>query len=261
MDLGIQERIAVVTGASRGLGFAAARALGLEGCRVVVIARNAAAIHDAELRLKQEGIDAVGIAADITDSSQVEAIFDQIRTSIGPPDILVYNNSGARDLYYEEATDEDFRDAFEKLIMGFVWCTRQVLPQMKDRGWGRIVTLGSLCAREPHRELPMVLHNLGRPAQLGISKTLANEYGQFGITVNTIGIGMIDHDGEAVARSYNRNLTAEEIRDFRTSANPVRRTGTAEELGALAAFLCSEPAAFITGQMVLLDGGRVASLM
>jgi 3-oxoacyl-[acyl-carrier protein] reductase len=150
--------------------------------------------------------------------------------------------------------------------MGFNWCVREALPGMRDAGWGRIVTLGSLCAREPHRAFPMVLHNLGRPAQIGFSKNLANEVGVDGITVNTVGTGMIDHDGEAVRRAYmphaeKRGLSFEEIQEFRTSSIPVRRAGTAEELAAACVFLCSKPAAFITGQLLLVDGGLVASLM
>jgi 3-oxoacyl-[acyl-carrier protein] reductase len=145
--------------------------------------------------------------------------------------------------------------------MGFTWAAREVVPAMKGNSWGRIVTLGSLCAKEPHKDFPMALHNFGRPAQVGLSKTLANELGQFGITVNTIATGMLDHDGFAVARAYDRNLSAEEIYRLRIKDIPLKRTDTARELGDLCAFLCSERAAFLTGQTILLDGGRVGSLM
>lgn len=265
MELGISGKLAVVTGASRGLGLAAARELGREGSRVVLVARDGEAVRDAARQLAEEGVEAVGLSADLTDQEQVAALFERIRGELGDPDILVYNNSGARDHSFDDASDEDFRHAYEILVMGFVWCVRQVVPAMRRRRWGRIVTLGSLCAREPHKEFPMVLHNLGRPAQVGLSKTLANELGRFGITVNTIGTGMLDHDGQAVSRAYAdaaaRGMTAEEVQQLRVGPIPVGRAGRADELGALCAFLCSERAAFITGQMILLNGGRVASLM
>jgi NAD(P)-dependent dehydrogenase (short-subunit alcohol dehydrogenase family) len=266
VDLGIQGKLAVVTGGSRGLGLASARGLAREGCRLALIARDKAAIEKAARDLEAEGAEAIGIAADLTDRPQIEAALDEIAERSGAPEILVYNNSAGDDVFFDDATDEQFRYAYETLVMGFTWCVRKVVPAMKEAGWGRIVTLGSLCAREPHRAFPYVLHNLGRPAQVGLSKTLANELGGSGITVNTVGTGMIDHDGEAVKRSYMpyaeaRGMDFEEVQAYRTSGIPLGRTGTGEELAAACVFLCSEPAAFITGQMLLVDGGRVASLM
>jgi len=128
------------------------------------------------------------------------------------------------------------------------------------------VTLGPLCAREPHKEFPNVLHNLGRPAQVGLSKTLSNEVGRYGVTVNTIATGMIDHDGHAVRRAYAngalmKGMSSAEIDAYRVGNIPVGRTGRADELGSLCAYLCSDRAGFINGQTILLDGGRVASLM
>jgi 3-oxoacyl-[acyl-carrier protein] reductase len=262
VDLGLSGRLAVVTGGSQGLGYAAAEALVREGARVAITARTEGRLRVAEAKLRALGGDVYAAPSDVTDRARIEAFLTEVESECGAPDILVYNNSSARDLYLEEADDEDFVHALQTTILGLNWCVQALTPGMRTRGWGRIVTLGSLCAKEPHRDLPMVLHNLSRPAQLGFSKTLANTLGADGITVNTIGIGMIDHDGEAVSRSYrqhDRGLSEADIRELRTR-NPLNRTGTAEELGSLVAFVCSDRAGFLTGQLVVLDGGRIGAL-
>ena len=265
MQLGIKEKLAVVTGASRGLGRAAAEALGHEGARVVLVARGADALETAAADLRAKGIDAVAMSADLTDKDQVTDLFRRVR-AIGSPEILVYNNAGARDLDFDDASDDDFLHAYQIMVMGYVWCVREIVDDMKAAKWGRIVVLGSLCAKEPHKEFPMVLHNTGRPAQLGFSKTLSNEIAKFGITVNTIGTGMLDHDGEATERAYavragKRGISMRDVQRFRVAPIPVGRAGRGDELGSLCAFLCSDRAAFINGQMILLDGGRIASLI
>lgn len=262
MDLGIAGRLAVVTGASQGLGFASAEALAREGARLAITARGEAKLMEAKARLEQLGAEVFAQPADVTDRASLGGFFAAVREQAGEPEILVFNNSSARDLYFDEASDEDYVHALQTTVLGLAWCVKEVSPGMERAGWGRVITLGSLCAKEPHHELPMVLHNLSRPAQLGLNKTLANTLGAHGITVNTVGIGMIDHDGEAVARSYkahDRGLSDEQIRGLR-ARNPMQRTGTADELGSLVAFLASDRAGFITGQLLLLDGGRIGAL-
>jgi 3-oxoacyl-[acyl-carrier protein] reductase len=126
------------------------------------------------------------------------------------------------------------------------------------------VVLGSLCAREPHRVIPLVLHNVARAGQVALAKTYANDLAAHGITVNTIATGMMDHDGQAAERAYSSaarlGLSEAEVTAYRIGAVPAKRAGRADELGALCAFLASDRAGYITGQTILLDGGRVASL-
>lgn len=265
MNFGFDGKLAIVTGASRGIGRGIAQSLAQEGCQVLLLARDVAAVESAAAELRAQGAKAHGLSVDLTQKDQVFKVMAQIREQHGNPDIFVYNNGGARDSFFEEATDDDYLHAIQIMIMGFAWCLQHLLPTMKQRRWGRIVTLGSICAKEPHRDYPAILHNLGRPAQVGMSKTLANQLGEFGITVNTIATGTIDHDGGSVRRSWAKaqaaGVTDEEIQQRRLRNVPMRRAGRLDEIGALCAFLCSEQAGYLTGQTIVLDGGRVATLM
>lgn len=266
MDLGIKGKVALVTGGSRGLGFACAKALGDEGAIVVILARSPGGIDEAVGKLRADGIDAHGVFADISDKHSVKTALDRIRNDHGVPDILVYNNGGAGDMYFEESTDEDFYNAFNVYIMGFAWCMQELLYDMKQKGWSRIVSLGSLCAKEPHKAYPMIMHNMGRAAQLGMNKTLANSVGNTGLTMNIIGTGMIDHDGGSIKRAYDahstaQNMSKEDIAHFRTKDIPVGHMGKPDDIGAMCAFLCSDKAGFINGQTILVDGGRIGSLL
>jgi 3-oxoacyl-[acyl-carrier protein] reductase len=262
MDLELSGKVAAVTGGSRGLGRAVAETLAAEGCRVAVLARDVAACVEVAGAI---GDAAIAIAVDLSSRASIAAAFAHVREKLGPPTILVYNNSGAPDSFFDEAEDEDYLEAYQLLVMGLSWCAKEVVPAMREAGWGRIVTLGSICAKEPHRDpLPMVLHNIARPAQLGLSKTLANELGASGITVNTIGIGPFAHDGTARLRAYEhlqeRGIATDGLAETRLKTIPLGRYGRADELAALAAFLCSEKAGFITGQTVFIDGGLTRSL-
>lgn len=262
MDLQLQGKVAVVTGGSRGLGRAAAKTLADEGCRIAVLGRDEAACAAVVAEI---GEGAFACPVDLADRKSIATAFAAIRAELGEPDILIYNNSGAPDAFFDEATDDEFLDAYNLLVMGLSWCVREVAPAMKAAGRGRIVVLGSICAKEPHRDpLPMVLHNVARPAQVGLAKTLANQLGPDGITVNTIGIGPFSHDGTARQRAYRqlemRGVSTDTTAEERLATIPMRRNGRADELAALCAFLCSEPAGFITGQTIVIDGGITKAL-
>lgn len=260
MDLGLKDKVALVTGASRGLGKAVAEELAQEGCKVALMARDPAKLAPVVDGLRAEGLEAMGVTGDLLNQEQVSNAWSEVRAAFGDPDIFVYNNGGPANVFFEDATDEDFLQAQEITVRGFLWSMREALPAMKRKGWGRVVTLGSLCVKEPHKEFPLVLHNTFRLAQLGMSKTLANEYGPFGITVNTIATGTISHDGDSFVRAYaaaeQRGLSKEEADRRRIANVPVGRLGRADEMGALCAFLCSDRAGYITGQAIYLDGGR-----
>lgn len=268
MDLGIAGKVALVTGGSRGLGLACAERLGQEGCRVVLAARDPDRLQRAVDRLREQGAEAHGFPADIATSEGISTLVSQLEAEGLEPDILVFNNSGPPNPNFEDATDEDYLVAYQRMVMAFNWAAKATLPAMKKRRWGRIVTLGSYCVKEPHSELKMVLHNLIRPAAVGLSKTIADEVGEFGITVNTIGTGTIDGGDEDSTfrvnyrkRAKERGITFEEMKAIRVEPIPMKRAGEPSEVAGLCAYLSSDLAGFITGQTILIDGGKARSFL
>lgn len=262
MNLGLGGKVAFVAGATRGLGLAAATALAAEGCRVAIMGRDRVRLGIATEILRKQGA-VFGVVGDVTDDAGLSAAWNDVRREFGDPEIFVYNNGGPTNTYFENVTDEELSASHDLTVRGFMWSMREALPAMKRSGWGRIVTLGSIAIKEPHKAYPLILHNTFRLAQIGMSKTLANEYARFGVTVNTIATGTIEHDGDSFVRAYaagfDQGLTKEQIDRQRVANVPAGRLGRPEELGALCAFLCSENAAYITGQAIYLDGGRTQS--
>jgi len=267
MQLGIAGKTAVVIGGSRGQGLAVSTCLAEEGCRVVVVGMTPGSAEAAASNLAGLGYTARGVDANVTDPAQVDALFANVRDHEGGVDILVYNTSGPPRPVFETATDEEYYEAYRIAVMGFAWCVKQAVEDMKPRGWGRIVTLGSYTVKEPHLDPPLVLHNLARPAAVGLSKSLSNEFGQFGITINTIGIGPSDNSPESGNGSRFRDLAARqgityaELSALRAATIPMRRLGRPDELAALCVFLCSDRAGFITGQTIMFDGGKAQALL
>lgn len=265
MDLGIKGKSAVVCGASKGMGLGVAQRLAREGARVTMIARTAADLEPEVERLRLEGHEVQGVIADMMDKAAIRSAFVKAR-EFGDPDIAVTLNYGhfiAREGQHiprgiENTTDAELRQASESLVMDIVNVVREVLPAMKHKGWGRIVHFGSVAMKEPHRD-PIYLGNM-RVAACAMIKNLSNELGQYGITVNGIAPGPID---TPTFHAYIRELpesmnTAEK---WAQNLVPMHRLGTKEDAGALAAFMASDLAGWLTGQTIFLDGGYTHSLL
>ncbi|WP_173933991.1 SDR family oxidoreductase [Chelativorans sp. Marseille-P2723] len=262
MDLGISGKLAVVTGGSRNVGRAAAEALARDGCQVVVVSRGLKDANEVVEAMAAEGHRVSAIQGDVSRHENIAPLFDRIRKEHGNPDILVYSNGGPPDSLADQANVVDYLAGYDMAVLSFLKAVEEVAGHMKEKGWGRIVTLGSMCAKHPHKEVPMIVHNIVRPAALGAARTLANELGRYGITINTIGTGRIDSgESGSFRRTYRaiaaeRGIPAEDLMAKMLKGIPVARAGLPEEAGALCAFLCSVPAGFITGQLIMCDGGQ-----
>lgn len=262
MDLGIGGKLAVVTGGSRNVGRAAVEALARDGCHVVIVSRGSKDAAEIKEAMDAEGHRVSAMEGDVSTHEAIAPLFARIREHHGDPDILVYSNGGPPDSLAGAATVADYLAGYDMTVVGFIKAVEEVSGHMKKQGWGRIVTLGSMCGKHPHKEVPMIVHNIVRPAALGAARTLANELGRFGITVNTIGTGRIDSgESGSFRRTYRtvaaaRGVPAEDLIAQMLKGMPVGRAGRPEEAGALCAFLCSHLAGFITGQLIMCDGGQ-----
>ena len=258
MDLGIAGRVALVSGGSRGLGQAIADRLADEGVQVVIAARTPAPVDAAVDAIRGRGGRAFGVVADMSTAEGVSCAVRAARAEFAAPDIAIANVHSPPDGNFFEVDEADFHAAFQDLTLSIALLARAVLPEMKARGWGRFVNLGSGSAKEPPRELRHVLGNTARSSGVTLCKSLANEFGPYGVTVNSVGTGLFR---TGFMESFFQRLADEEGIEREAAIEawcrtlPVRRPGRPEEMAAFCAFLCSEWAGYLTGQMITVDGG------
>jgi 3-oxoacyl-[acyl-carrier protein] reductase len=250
MDLGIEGRVALVGGASQGIGRAVAESLIAEGARVVITARD----EEKTAGVASEIGAAAGYGWDTGDIGAAPALITRVTDNVGPVDILVTNTGGPPGGPDPLAfTDEQWEQAHRTLLLGPIALLRLVLPGMRERGWGRIVGIASSSVREPIATL--MLSNSERSATLAAYKTLAQAAAGDGVTINTLLTGKI---ATARAASLSGSLEAAEAAAAKTV--PVGRLGRPEEMGWAAAFLCSDRAAYITGSALAIDGGMLRGI-
>ncbi len=262
MDLGLKGRVAFVAAASRGLGRAIAEALAAEGARVAVCARGAGITAVAAEIGRTHGVETFGVVADVSVPADVERAVRAVVAHFGRIDILVTNAGGPPPGPFESHTAEAWRRAVELNLDSVVNLTRAALPGMKERRWGRILNVTSIAVKQPVDGL--ILSNSVRAAVTGFARSLANEVAPFGITVNNLLPGYTRTERLEQLASANaeaKGITPEAAFAAWEQQIPMGRVGEPHEFAALAAFLASERASYITAQSIAVDGGWIRSLV
>jgi 3-oxoacyl-[acyl-carrier protein] reductase len=249
MDLGLRDRVALVTGASKGIGHAIAAGLAAEGARVAIASRSAERIEAAA-----SAIGARGYIFDADDPGAVPGLLDRVEADLGPVEVYVANTggppAGPDPLAF---TTEQWEGAHRSLVLTPMAFLERLLPAMAERGFGRVVAVGSSTVLEPVDNLQ--LSNAHRPGLVAAFKVLARKYARHGVTLNHVHPGRI-----ATQRMIDTSGSLEAAEKMAREKIPAARLGTVEEMAAAAVFLCSVPAGYITGTSTLVDGGLTLGL-
>lgn len=257
MDLGLNGRTALVAASTGGLGLATARALAAEGANVVITGRREQTAIEEASRLAR----AIGVGVDLTDPTGPDELCDAAEAAFGHIDIVVLNSGGPPPGTAADTGPEELADAAGLLLHPAQRLIQRTLPGMRERAWGRILAVGSSGVQQPIPNL--ALSNALRGAMAGLLKTLAAEVAADGVTVNMILPGRIATDRVAqldAARAQREGMSPEAAREQSQASIPAGRYGDPEEFGAVAAFLCSAPASYVTGSQIRVDGGLIRSL-
>jgi 3-oxoacyl-[acyl-carrier protein] reductase len=249
MDLGLDGRCALVTGASKGIGLGIARALAAEGANVAMTSRSRERIEAAAAE-----IGATGFEHDTADVDAAPGLVDRVEAELGPLDVLITNSGGpppgADALGFSR---EQWEEAYRMLVLGPMALVEHAIAGMRERGFGRIVSVSSSAVREP---IPvLMLSNTHRSGLLAAFKTLSRQVAGDGVTLNSVLPGRIATD-----RLADTSGSLEAAEEAARDQVPAGRLGRVEEIAAVAAFLCSEGASYVTGQAILVDGGLTQSI-
>jgi 3-oxoacyl-[acyl-carrier protein] reductase len=263
MDLGLKGKVALVAASSKGLGRAIAEELAAEGAHLVLCARGKETLEETAKSIrKQAAVKVVAVVADVSDPKDAARVVKAAFDEFGRVDILVANSGGPPSGPFQSLTSEMWDEATRLLLKSAVELTRAVLPGMKERKWGRILNVTSIAAKQPIEGL--MLSNSLRAAVIGFARTLATEVAPFGVTVNNLlpGYTRTDRVQELAraaggkARASNTDIVSKWEKEI-----PMGRLGEPREFAALAAFLASERASYITGSSIAVDGGWIRSLL
>jgi len=263
MDLGLKGRVALVAAASKGLGRAIAHELAAEGASVAMCARGKEALESARAEIADStGADVIAVAGDVSRPGDVDRIVRETIERLGRIDILVTNAGGPPSGKFESLTPEMWQQAVDLTLMSVINLAGAVVPGMKERKWGRVINVTSIAVKQPVDGL--MLSNSLRSAVTGFARTLANEVAPLGITVNNILPGYtrterVEQLSDAAAK--REGITREAAVGKWEAEIPMRRLGEPREFAALAAFLASERASYITGTSISVDGGWIKGLL
>lgn len=262
MELGLRGKVALVAGASQGIGRATALGFAREGAKVSICARGEAQLNEAAEMIRREtGGDVLALVADMTKADDIQRFVANSVEKFGRLDIVVTNAGGPPPGEFMKFTDEDWENAFRLNFLSAVRLTREAVPHMRKVGGGRVINISSYAVKEP---IPgLVLSNGIRSGAIGLAKSLSRELAKDNILINSVCPGRIDTDRARKlnqARAERLKRPVEEINKEMAGEIPLGRYGTADETGNLIVFLASERASYITGTSILIDGGLVRGI-
>ena len=258
MDLGLTDKVAIVTGASRGIGKAIAESFAKEGAHVAICARTAEDLEEAADDIRAHGVEVLAIPMDVTDDGEPARLVEETADRFGRIDMYAGNVGGNRRGDFEELSDEDWRDLIDLNLMSHVRVSRAAIPHMKEQESGSICYISSIFGRELGGA-GLSLYNTTKSALISMGKVMAQELAGDGIRVNTVAPGSIRFEGG----SWDTRVKEwpDEMREFIDQNLPIGRFGRADEVGDTVAFLCSDRASLVTGACINVDGGQSHSLI
>lgn len=262
MDLGIKHKVAIVAASSKGLGKAVAMGLAREGVKLTICARGRDELERTEKEITSEtSTDILALDCDVSKTGEIKKVVDETIKKYTKVDILVNNAGGPPTGGFLDFSLEDWQRAIELNLFSTITFSKEVLPQMREQKWGRIVNITSVAVKQPIDGL--ILSNTARAGVIGLAKTISNEFGQYNITVNNVCPGRIltdriIHLANEKAKKEGRSI--DEALSLMELDIPMRRIGKPEELANLVVFLASERASYITGTTIQVDGGITRGL-
>lgn len=247
MDLGIQDKVAIVTGAARGIGAAIARQLAEEGVKVVIADINEEGAKATTEALKKDGFAAHCVIADIAAMDGVKRLVAETVETFGSIDILVNNAGFPKDGYLTKMSEENWDIVLNVILKGAFLLTREVMPLMIEKKWGRVINMSS---RAVYGNPGQANYAAAKAGLVGFTKALCLEEGKFGVTINAVAPGLVETEAVTSLPSYDL------IKERAVKATPIPRVGKPEDIANAATFLASERASYITGELLHVTGGR-----